>query len=181
MITLLAIDNSNEKGIPIEVKINSSISDLKKEIAKRMNIPMKMALDFNGIFLHDESETLRDFDIEDGDYIFVCTEYEKVSPWIENINFVTNINAVKRRRKNVENIYFYHIKGSIEGTVWGDHIYTDDSNIAKAAVLEGKCNIGQNKLIGIKIIEGKTSYSSCNRNGASSSSRGAWPASYIFL
>ncbi len=116
----------------------------------------------------------------DGDYILVSIEYEKVGQNIENINFVTNINAVKKR-KNIGNTYFYHIEGCIEGIVQGDHIYTDDLNIAQATVLEGKCNIVQDKLVGIKMVESKTSYSSCNRNGVSSSSRGSWPANYIFI
>ena len=60
------------------------------------------------------------------------------------------------------------------------NIYTDDSNIAKAAVLEGKCQLGQEKIVGIKMIEGKSSYSSASRYGVSSVTYGSWPASYIF-
>ena len=62
----------------------------------------------------------------------------------------------------------------------GDGIYTDDSNIAKAAVLEGICKIGENKDVCIKIIEGKSSYGSCTKNGISTSSYGSWYGSYIF-
>ena len=72
------------------------------------------------------------------------------------------------------------IIGSTEGTVWGDGVYTDDSNIAKAAVLEGKCKIGEDNEVCIKIIEGKSSYGSCTKNGISTSSYGSWYGSYIF-
>ena len=45
---------------------------------------------------------------------------------------------------------------------------------------EGKCKIGQEIQICIKIIEGKSSYGSCSKNGISSSSYGYWDGSYIF-
>ena len=40
-------------------------------------------------------------------------------------------------------IFHYNIIGIESGTVLGYHIYTDDSNIAKAAVIEGLCKIGE--------------------------------------
>ena len=94
--------------------------------------------------------------------------------------FLTYVDAMNRRN-NVGNIYYYNIKGNDSGTVWGDHIYTDDSNIAKAAVLEGLCKIGEEKIVGIKIIEPKSSYNSICKNGISSSSWGYWEGSYIFV
>ena len=59
--------------------------------------------------------------------------------------------------------------------------FSDDSNIAKAAVLEGKCKLGQKTIVGIKMIEGKSSYSSSNKNRVSSITYGSWPGSYIFI
>ena len=83
------------------------------------------------------------------------------------------------KRGKIGEYYEYKIKVSEEGTVWGDDIYTDDSNIAKAAVLEGKCKLGEEKVICIKIIEGKSSYSSCSKIGLSSNSYGYWDGSDI--
>jgi hypothetical protein len=91
-----------------------------------------------------------------------------------------NISAYDKRG-NIGEIYDYLIIGSEEGTVWGDKIYTDDSNIAKAAVLEGKCRIGEKKRVTIKMIEGKSSYPSIYKNGINSCSYGWWYGSYIFL
>ena len=79
----------------------------------------------------------------------------------------------------VENIVI-KLKEAVKVLFGGDNIYTDDSNIAKAAVLEGKCQLGQEKIVGIKMIEGKSSYSSASRYGVSSVTYGSWPASYIF-
>ena len=97
-----------------------------------------------------------------------------------NNDFSTNINATNKR-ENIGCEYFYQIIGSEVGTVWGDNIYTDDSNIAKAAVLEGKCKLGEKAIVCIKMVEGKSSYSSSNKNGVNSSSYGSWPGSYVFV
>ena len=120
---------------------------------------------------------LNDYDVEEYDRITVGEIAIGGGP--ENSEYSTNINCMNKRGNNGR-CYYYLIKGSDEGTVWGDHIYTDDSNIAKAAVLEGKCKIGEEKEIRIKIIESKSSYSSCNRNGVSSIPYGYWDGSYIF-
>ena len=85
------------------------------------------------------------------------------------------------RRNNVGMIFSYNIKGSDSGTVWGDHIYTDDSNICKSAVLEGLCNLGEEKIVRIKILGAKSSYSCVSRNGISSQNWGYWEGSYIFV
>jgi hypothetical protein len=132
---------------------------------------------FRGRILDDNS-TLEENDIEDG---YVISEIPEVrGGGSENDSYSTNINC-QNKRGNIGNTYGYLIKGSNEGSVWGDGIYTDDSNIAKAAVLEGKCQFGEEKEIMIKIVEGKSSYSSISKNGISSSSWGSWDGSYIFV
>ena len=95
-------------------------------------------------------------------------------------DYLTYINAVNRRN-NIGEIFHYNIIGSDSGTVWGDHIYTDDSNIAKAAVIEGLCKIGEEKEVSIKMLKPLSSYNSCFRNGVGSSSYGYWHGSYIFV
>ena len=94
-------------------------------------------------------------------------------------NFLTYVTATNRR-SNIDEYYYYKIKGSYEGYVWGNGIYTDDSNISKAAVLEGKCRYGEEIIIRIRMLKGLSYYSSKDRNGVHSSSWGSWPASYIF-
>ena len=180
MIKLFVIEEGRGRGrrIPFDVPKDFSVFHLKKEIAHRMNISIPMKILFEGMIL-DDDKLLNYYDLEDGDQIMVLNNYIAGGPSLENNNYDTNINAVNKR-ENIGNTYYYKIKGSTEGTVWGDHIYTDDSNIAKAAVLEGKCNIGQEKIVAIKMIEGKSSYSSSNKNEISSVSYGSWPASYVF-
>ena len=173
------ISGSGRRTI-VDVPDNISVRDFKRILIERTgdNSIKKSELFFDGEILNDYGY-LRDYDIKDMDQIIIQTNYYGGGPALENNDYSTNIHAVNKR-ENIGNTYYYKIKGSNEGTVWGDHIYTDDSNIAKAAVLEGKCQLGQEKIVGINMIEGKSSYSSANRNGVSSVTYGSWPASYTF-
>ena len=170
----------NARTHVLDVSPQSKIKDIKKELSlKIFNHPY---IDFQFIFdrhvMRDEMY-FYDYAVEEDDIIMVEDKPVGGGPKTENSNYSTNIHCVDKRGNN-GNYYYYLIKGSDEGTVWGDYIYTDDSNIAKAAVLEGKCKIGEEKDIRIKIIESQSSYSSCNRNGVSSIPYGWWGGSYIF-
>ena len=165
------------RKFPLDVQEDIGVEELKKMISKRIG-EYPHQLNFNGKKLDDFS-LLSDYDVLDDD-ILQADYYVAGGPTPENSDYSTSINAVNKR-DNIGNEYYYKIKGSNEGTVWGDHIYTDDSNIAKAAVLEGKCQLGQEIILGIKIIEGKNSYSCASKNGVSSVTYGSWPASYIFI
>jgi hypothetical protein len=177
-IRVISRETFNE--IVVNVPENIRVRDFKRKIYEETgdNSIHYSNLFFDGEILH-ENRYLRNYGIEDMDQILIQHHYVGGGLELENSVYSTNIHAVNKR-ENVGNKYYYKIKGSNEGTVWGDHIYTDDSNIAQAAVLEGKCQLGQEKIVGIKMIEGKSSYSSSNRNGVSSVTYGSWPASYIF-
>ena len=156
----------------------TKIKELKQQLSDRVH---QNFLDFE--FRYDgylmlDNKSLEDYDIEDEDIIYACPHYAGGGPPIVNNTYSSNINCQDKRGTNGE--YGYRIKGSNEGSVWGDGVYTDDSNIAKAAVLEGKCQLGEEKTIYIRIVEGKSSYSSCSKNGINSSSWGQWDGSYIF-
>ena len=162
----------------VDIHENIRVIDLKRKLMERMGDYHFPLLFFDGQILHD-NKCLSYYNIEDGDMIEMRGYAVPGGPEPENNDYSTNIHAVNKR-ENIGKQYFYRIKGSNEGTVWGDHIYTDDSNIAKAAVLEGKCQLGEETIVGIEMIEGKSSYSSADRNGVSSVTYGSWPASYKF-
>ena len=107
--------------------------------------------------------------------------FQSISWFPESVNdtYSSDIDCMDKRGK-IGETYYYKIKGSDEGRVWGDGIYSDDSNIAKAAVLEGKCELGEETIVKIKIIEGQSSYGSCTKNGIRSLSWPYWPGSYVF-
>ena len=171
---------SHRGQFEVDVHENISVRDFKRKLIEISgNYYKNSTLFFCGEKLHD-SRYLSDYDIEDGDMIEMADIALGGGPEPENSDYSTNIHAVNKR-ENIGKRFYYKIKGSNEGTVWGEHIYTDDSNIAKAAVLEGKCQLGQERIVGIEMIEGKSSYSSADRNGVSSVTYGSWPSSYKFI
>ena len=174
------VKSFNGNIVKVDVHENIRVIDFKRKL---IEITGDDRYDYSrlflgGQFLHD-NKYLSYYNIKDKDWIEMRGYSVAGGPEPENSDYSTNIDAVNKR-ENIGKTFFYKIKGSNEGTVWGDHIYTDDSNIAKAAVLEGKCQLGEETIIGIEMIEGKSSYSSANRNGVYSVTYGSWPASYKF-
>ena len=167
----------------IDVPDSITVLKLKREIRHLAGYGQHTTNDIHLIYKDSElldDKILRYYGIKDGDSIIIYIDILFGGPSSENSDFTTNINAINKREKIGEK-FTYSIIGSQEGTVWGDKIYTDDSIIAKAAVLEGICKIDEEKIVLIKMIEGKSSYSSSFKNGINSSSWGSWPASYIFI
>ncbi len=70
--------------------------------------------------------------------------------------------------------------GSGEGPfyVWGTDVYTDDSNLARAAVHAGVLREGQRGVVKVTILPGRDSYEGSARNGVVSRPYGAWLGSY---
>ena len=168
----------NDRRFEIDVSGSTTISELRYRLSSRIGHSNISDFLFNGERLRDD-KSLDYYDVEDGDMILAHPQYEGGGPPIVNETYSSNINCMDKRGK-IGEFYGYKIIGSTEGRVWGDGIYTDDSNIAQAAVLEGKCKIGENCTVCIKIIESKSSYGSCTKNGISTSSYGYWDGSYIF-
>lgn len=64
------------------------------------------------------------------------------------------------------------------GTVWGSDIYTEDSNVCRAAVHAGVIPSAGGKINAIPIA-GQQSYSGSDRNGVATQDYGPWPRSFI--
>lgn len=99
---------------------------------------------------------------------------------VKTISYVNSVNATAYRGQN-GSIYEIAIEGANIGYVWGTDIYTDDSNIARAAVHAGLVAIGQQKIVKIKILAGQSSYTGTTRNGITTSDYASWPGSYQFV
>ncbi|MBI5766346.1 MAG: choice-of-anchor C family protein [Verrucomicrobia bacterium] len=89
----------------------------------------------------------------------------------------TNFTAY---RNKVGQTFSFAVTGSTSGSVWGTDIYTDDSNVAKAAVHAGVVAVGETKTVAITILPGQSGYPATTRNGVASASWGAWSGSYSF-
>ena len=173
----IIIQDFRGREFDLDVSGSITIRELKNLLSSRYHDTSRyLQFKFDGEYMRDD-KSLNYYNVEDGDIIVAYVMGG--GPLCANETYSSNINCMDKRGK-IGEYYCYKIIGSTEGTVWGDGVYTDDSNIAKAAVLEGKCKIGENKDVYIKIIEGKSSYGSCTKNGISTSSYGSWDGSYIF-
>ena len=77
--------------------------------------------------------------------------------------------------------FHFQVTGTTDGSVWGDGVYTDDSQLASAAVHAGLVKAGQSGVVIVKILPGRDGYGGANRNGVASSTYGSWNASYQFV
>ena len=78
-------------------------------------------------------------------------------------------------------IYAIPVVGSTLGNIWGCGPYTHDSTISKAAVHAGILSNGQAGTVYVQMLPGYSSYSSCLKNGITSSSFAIWNKSYNLL
>jgi len=84
-------------------------------------------------------------------------------------------------RGNTGQTYTFVLTGSNSGGIWGTTNYTDDSNIATAAVHAGFVQLNQISTVTLILLPGQSSYTSTTQNGITSSSWGSWVASYAFV
>lgn len=89
-------------------------------------------------------------------------------------------NLVSYRGNNNQN-YVFTLTGSRSGNIWGTTIYTDDSNLATAAVHSGFVAYNQTSVVTVQILAGQSSYTSTTQNGVTSIAYGSWGGSYTFI
>jgi len=75
----------------------------------------------------------------------------------------------------------FRITGATDGTVYGTGIYTDDSDLATAAVHAGLVRPGETRDLTIEILPGRAGYQGSGRNGIRSGDYGQWEGSFKFL
>ena len=87
---------------------------------------------------------------------------------------------MKDYRGNNGSVYTFQVTGKTSGRIWGgsDNVYTDDSEIATAAVHAGLVSPGSTAIIKVTILPGRSSYPSLSRNGVKSIQYGSWDGSY---
>lgn len=79
--------------------------------------------------------------------------------------------------------FTFQVTGKTKGRIWGgdENIYTDDSDIATAAVHAGAIKAGQTGNVKVIFLGGYESYPSITRNGVTSNSYGSFAGSYKIL
>jgi hypothetical protein len=86
-----------------------------------------------------------------------------------------------RGYESSNSIYAIPVVGSMVGNIWGCTPYTHDSRISKAAVHAGLLSNGQTGTVFLQMLPGYYGYSSCLKNGITSSPWGSWNKSYNLL
>lgn len=81
-------------------------------------------------------------------------------------------------RSNYGSVYFFSVMGKGSGYLFGTDIYTDDSELAVAAVHAGILAPGQTGIVKVTILPGRSSYRASWKNGVKSRSWGKWDSSY---
>jgi hypothetical protein len=74
--------------------------------------------------------------------------------------------------------FTFPIVGSRDGSVWGDGVYTDDSDIRAAAVHAGAVEAGEFGLVKLTLVQGRDSYEGSSKNGVVSQPFSSWPGGY---
>jgi len=151
--TIENVNNYNNQIIKSKIESSTKNSDIKteSETNKEKLKPKPKDIDYN------YNEEIRNKDnnkfigppLDNYDKKIINNYNDQlIGPPVENDNYSRQIDAINKRG-NIGKVYYYKVTGSNEGTVWGYNIYSDDSNIAKAAVLDGKCKLGQEVIVGI--------------------------------
>jgi hypothetical protein len=75
-------------------------------------------------------------------------------------------------------VFYFRVTGSTDGEVWGTGVYTDDSNLATAAVHAGLLKKGETGIVKVTIAAGQASYSGTTANDVTSEEYGEFEGSF---
>src|SRR5262249_50856717 len=81
-------------------------------------------------------------------------------------------------RNQVGKVFYFDVRGNTTGTVYGTDVYTDDSDLATAAVHAGVLRDGERGTVKVTILAGQDRYPASGRHGVMSNPWGAWVGSY---
>ncbi len=94
---------------------------------------------------------------------------------IEGLPDPGNLTAFRDR---TDEVLYFEVTGSTTGGVWGTDIYTDDSNLATAAVHAGVLENDETGVVKVTILPGEEEYQGTESNGVTSWDYGSWSGSY---
>ncbi|CAF1066360.1 unnamed protein product [Adineta ricciae] len=106
-----------------------------------------------------------------GSYMFTCNTISCPMAPADLMSF----------REKLNQVFSFVVTGANDGPVFGTNIYTDDSNLAVAAVHSGMITRGETKVIIVQILPGQSSYCGTAQNGITSAPYGTWMGSYSIL
>ncbi|WP_312832794.1 stalk domain-containing protein [Sedimentibacter saalensis] len=96
------------------------------------------------------------------------TDANTQPPAVENGALNGNGLDLTYYRSRVNETLNITVTGRLDGSVWGNGIYTDDSDVSTAAVHAGIVKYGETKTVRVTILPGQSSYEGSWRNGVRS-------------
>lgn len=81
---------------------------------------------------------------------------------------VDNAAGQTRAVGRIGELTVLEITGAKDGTVWGTHTYTADSDLATAIVHAGLASVGEKRMIAVEVVTAPKSYRGSTRNGITS-------------
>ncbi len=82
-------------------------------------------------------------------------------------------------REQIGQTHLFRVIGRSNGPVWGNQVYTDDSDLGTAAVHAGLLREGQRGVVKVTIQPGQDQYDGAESNGIHSSAYATWQGSYV--
>jgi hypothetical protein len=172
----------NDQAVP--VKGWTSSEAINKQGENRLKVEFCGSL--MNIFINGEKVTvLKDDTFTQGGYGFYT--HKGVNVGYDNVKVLSGgpfelhmpkNGSMESFRDMTEKTFSLTLTGSSSGKIWGTDIYTDDSDIATAAVHAKALNAGETGTVLITMLPGQNSYSGSARNGVTSKDFKSWHGSY---
>jgi len=86
---------------------------------------------------------------------------------------------VEIRRLDIGDQVTVNVTGRANGPIWGDTIYTLDSDLGTAAVHAGLLRVGETRQIKLYVVPSPSTFAQGNRNGIQSMQWGSFPAAFV--
>jgi hypothetical protein len=81
-------------------------------------------------------------------------------------------------QEKVGKSFHFKVTGATTHTIWGDGVYTTDSQLATAAVHAGALQAGQTGVVKVTIVASPQMFGGSTKNGVTSQPYGVFPAAY---
>ena len=78
----------------------------------------------------------------------------------------------------VGSTFYFRVRGTVEGQVWGTDVYTSDSALAAAAVHAGLLKPEENAIVKVTIVASPAQFKGMARNGVTSHNFGRYGSAY---
>ena len=150
------------------------------------HLRVELCLDLMNIFINGEKVAVLDDDtFVNGGYGFYTHRGAHVAYddllVVSGSSFELHMprsGTMERFREMIDKTFSLTLTGATNGKIWGTDIYTDDSDIATAAVHADALEPGESGTVLITVMPGQDSYSASERKGITSQSFGSWYGSY---